>query len=240
MTNRKGFSLAEVVLALFIFGFMSMSLATIYATANRHMFQNYRRNTISTNADFTMKLLHNTLATATRLDSPAFGGAGNALAFASNVDHGRPNPDNPGCYPISASDDARWHYFCVAPDNLDGTFNSLYYHTGLLRAGNGAGTVPTTSCLSAAAATFGINGYPACGPGGGGTVTKLMQHIQPPDAPRSQAVFSRAAADGVREVPAVRITLRSVWRADARGFGASQRDIDFTLDSLVTVNRAAQ
>lgn len=227
MTYRKGFTMAELILALFIFGFMSMSLATIYATANRHMFQNYRRNILKTNADFAMKVIHNTLSTATRLDFPAYGAAGNALAFASNVDQLN------GCYRISTADPAAWHYFCVAPDAANPGVNNLYYHTGVINGGN-------AGCMTAAPAIWNP-AYPNfCGFGGGGTVTLLMQYVVPPDPPRSQFTFSRAALDGVREVPSVRVTLRSFWVAANRGFGSNQRDIDFTLDSLITVNRTSQ
>jgi prepilin-type N-terminal cleavage/methylation domain-containing protein len=233
MKNRKGFTLAEMVLALFIFGFMSMSLATIYATANRHMFQNYRRNIIKTNADFAMKLLHNTLTTATRIDWPVYGASGTVLAFASNVDQ------TTGRYPLNTAAAADWHYFCVAPDDQDPTVIALYYHTG--RLSNGAGGVPSTNALNPAAPVFTTASYPACGPGGGGVVTKLMQHLAIPPSPvEVQNPFSRAAADGVREVPAVRVRLHSFWRADTRGFGNSQRDIDFFLDSVLTVNRTSQ
>lgn len=234
MTNRKGFTLAEVVLALFIFGFMSMSLATIYATANRHMFQNYRRNTISTNADLAMKLIHNTLTTATRLDSPALNASGTVLAFASNVDQ------TTGRYPINTAAPADWHYFCVGPDNIDPTIPVLYYHTA--RLSNGVGGVPSTNVLNTGAPVFGSANYPACGPGGGGTVTKLMPYITvPPLSPvETRNPFSRSSADGINEIPAVRIRLHSYWQADVRGMGASQRNIDFVLDSVVTVNRAAQ
>lgn len=230
MTNRKGFTLAELVLALFIFGFMSMSLATIYGTANRHMFQNYRRNTIKTNADFAMKVLHNTMATATRLDFPAYGAAENRLAFASNVDQS-------GCYRISTADPASWHYFCVAADPVLPGVTNLYYHTGNI--GGGA-----AGCMAAAPATWSPS-YPAfCGPGGGGTVTLLMQHVasplpQPPDS-QTTFIFSRSPLDRVNEVPAVRIRLRSQWIAANRGYGGSQRDVDFTLDSLVSVNRTSR
>ena len=232
MTYRKGFTMAELILAIFIFGFMSMSLATIYATANRHMFQNYRRNIIKTNADFAMKVLHNTLSTATRIDFPVYGAAGNTLAFASNVDQLN------GCYRISIPDPAAWHYFCVAPDTNPGNagVNNLYYHTGPIPGGN-------AGCMVAAPATWngtGGNGYPSfCGFGGGGTVTLLMQHVAPPNPPRSQFAFSRAAVDGVRETPSVRISLRSFWVAANRGFGSNQRDVDFSLDSLVTINRTS-
>lgn len=238
MTYRKGFTMAELILAIFIFGFMSMSLATIYATANRHMFQNYRRNIIKTNADFAMKVLHNTLSTATRIDTPAYGTAGNILAFASNVSQGLQVANSPGCYRISPPDPASWHYFCVAHDNTPGNVgvNNLYYHTGTIPGG-------AAGCMVAAPATWngtGVNGYPAfCGFGGGGTVTLLMQYVVPPPAPRSQFTFSRAALDGVREVPSVRISLRSFWVAANRGFGSNQRDVDFSLDSLITINRTS-
>ncbi|OGR62957.1 MAG: hypothetical protein A2X31_04265 [Elusimicrobia bacterium GWB2_63_22] len=238
MTYRKGFTMAELILAIFIFGFMSMSLATIYATANRHMFQNYRRNIIKTNADFAMKVLHNTLSTATRIDRPAYGAADNILAFASNVSQGLQAANSPGCYRISPPDPAAWHYFCVAPDNTPGNagLNNLYYHTGLIPGG-------AAGCMAAAPATWngtGASGYPAfCGFGGGGTVTLLMQYVVPPLPPRSQFTFSRAAVDGVREVPSVRISLRSFWVAANRGFAANQRDVDFSLDSLITINRAS-
>ncbi len=223
MAKRKGFTLAELVLAIFIFSFMSMSLATIYATANRHMFQNYRRNIIKTNADFAMKAIQNNLSMATRLDSPPYGGAGNILAFATNVDQLN------GCYPISTGDTAAWHYFCVTPDATLPAVNDLYYHTGIIAGGTG--------CAVAAPSAW--NGpYPNfCGPGGGGTVMLLMQYVIPLAPPRSQFAFSRSAADGVTEVPDVRIMLRSYWNAANRGFGSSQRDIDFTLDTVLTVNR---
>lgn len=237
MRHRKGFTMAELILAIFIFGFMSMSLATIYATANRHMFQNYRRNVIKSGADFTMKAIQNTLTTATRIDSPAYGSAGNVLAFASNVDQGTLPAFGPGCYRIDPTTPATWHYFCTAADpNLPGV-TDIFYHTGTIPGGNGG-------CMAAAPATWngtGGNGYPAyCGFGGGGTVTLMMQYVVPPDPPRSQYVFSRAAADGVRQVPAVRVTLRSQWIAANRGFASSQRDIDFSLDSIITVNRTSQ
>ncbi len=239
MTYRKGFTMAELILAIFIFGFMSMSLATIYATANRHMFQNYRRNIIKTNADFAMKVLHNTLSTATRIDFPAYGAAADTLRFASNVSQGLQAGNASGCYRISTPDEARWHQFCVAPDNTPGNagVNNLYYHTGTIPGGN-------AGCMVAAPATWngtGASGYPAfCGFGGGGTVTLLMQYVVPPPAPRSQFTFSRAALDGVREVPSVRISLRSFWVAANRGFGSNQRDVDFSLDSLITINRTSQ
>jgi len=66
----------------------------------------------------------------------------------------------------------------------------------------------------------------------GQTVTLMMRHVNPPNG----FMFSRRAADGVDSSASVRVTLRSFWSAAGRGFGSSQRDIDFTLDSMVTTN----
>jgi len=226
MAKRSGFSLPELVLAMFIFGFMSMSLATIYATANRHMFQGYRSSIIKTNGDYAMKAIQNNLSVATRLDFPAYGSGGNALAFATNVDQMN------GCYPISQLDPAAWYYFCVTADAVMPGVSDLYYHTGPINGGTG--------CMVANPTTW-TGPYPAfCGPGGGGTVTLLMQYIVAPNVQadaQSQFIFSRSAADGVREVPVVRVRLHSFWDAGARGFGSTQRNVDFTLDSLVSSNR---
>lgn len=216
MKKRQGFTLAELVLAVMIFGFMATSLATIYSTSNRHMFQNYRGNIIKTNVGIAMKAVSNRLSVATRIDAPAFGASGNILAFAQNVDQ------LTGCYPI-APGAASWHYFCVAPDAATPSINSLYYHTGTIAAGTG--------CSSPAPTTWG-GPYPAfCGFGGGGTVTMLMQA-----ANTTNPFFSRSAADGIAQRDIVRVRLRSFWSASGRGFGKSQRDVDFTLDSAVQVH----
>ncbi|MCM2268325.1 MAG: type II secretion system GspH family protein [Elusimicrobiales bacterium] len=219
MKKRPGFTLAELILAVMIFGFMATSLATIYSTSNRHMFQNYRANVIKTNVGIAMRAVQNTLSTSTRLDVPAYGASGNILAFASNVDQVT------GCYPVGPGE-ARWHYFCIAPDANIPAINSLYYHTGTIAGGTG--------CAVAAPSLWG-GGYPAfCGFFGGGTVTLLMQATRP-----TPTFFSRAAVDGVNERDIVRVRLRSLWSASGRGFGKSQRDVDFTLDSAVQVHRYA-
>ncbi|OGR51018.1 MAG: hypothetical protein A2049_03955 [Elusimicrobia bacterium GWA2_62_23] len=219
MKKRSGFTLAELVLAVMIFGFMATSLATIYSTSNRHMFQNYRANIVKTNVGIAMKAVQNNLAIATRIDVPAYGAAGNILAFATNVDQ------MTGCYPVGPGT-ASWHYFCVAPDvSLPGV-NSLYYHTNTIAGGTGCGV--------SSPSTWG-GPYPAyCGYGGGGTVTMLMQAV-----PNTPSFFSRAAVDGINERNVVRVRLRSLWSASQRGFGKSQRDIDFMLDSAVMVQRYA-
>ena len=52
---KKGFTLIELLIAILLFGFMAMSLATIYSTANKHMFQQYRHNAVKSAASVAMK-----------------------------------------------------------------------------------------------------------------------------------------------------------------------------------------
>lgn len=233
MKKRSGFTIAELILATMIFGFMSISLATIYSTTNRHMFQNYRANIIKSNVGITMRAVQNNLSMATRIDAPAFNTAGNTLSFATNVDQ------LTGCYPISATDEVRWHHFCMAPDPTYTGLNSIFHHTGTLAGGTGC---------AAAAPTIWAPSYPAAGACGsaGGTITLMMQAAVP-----NPFFFSRRASEvktvsgapvtiaGVTERDQVLILLRSFWAASARGFGRSQRDVDFSLDSTARVNRYA-
>jgi len=223
MNNRKGFTLAELVLSVFIFSFIAASLATIVATTNRHVFQNYRKNIIKTNVLLSMKKIQNNLSVATRVDAPRPGTSGNALAFAVNIDQGRAGPYYPGCYPIIAGPRASWHYFCLANGNL-------YYYTGTM---NTNGLSP---CGNPANTTnWDTRGYSAaagCGPGG----ELLMSNVIPMLS--GTTLFSRSTTDGVAEGDTVRVKLRSQWVAGAPGVGLgnTQRDVDFMLDSVVKFN----
>lgn len=216
MKNRDGFTLAELILSIFIFSFIAASLATIVSTTNRHMFQGYRKNIIKTNLLLSMKAVQKNLSTATRVDAPAAAGAGTTLAFAENVDQ------NTGCYPILAGPPAKWHYFCL-------NSNKLYYYTGNI------GYNAATGCGTAAPAIWNPGtGYavPGCGGGGG---TMLMDNVLP--TLPSANLFSRLPADGINEIDTVRVLLRSRWVAAGSGMGASQRDVDSTMDSVVRFNR---
>jgi prepilin-type N-terminal cleavage/methylation domain-containing protein len=228
MKKRPGFTLAELMIAIIIFGFMITSLATIYSTSTRNMFQNYRGNAIKTNVGVAMRKIQNTLSVATRIDRPTKTGAvtdaGNILAFATNVDQ------TSGCYPVGPGS-AAWHYFCVPAGG-----SILYYHTGAIPGGTG--------CAAAAPSTW--NGpYPVafCGIGGGGTVTALMDNAAP-----NPVFFSRRPTEivlvngvgvvtqGVTEQNTVRVMLRSFWAAAGN---KAQRDVDFTMDTVIQVNRSA-
>jgi len=217
MKYRKGFTLAELVLSIFIFSFIATSMATIFSTANRHMFQNYRRNIIKTNVLLSMRSIQSRLSVATRVDLPLPNTAGQFLAFAINVDQGLP-PSYQGCYPITTAAPASWHYYCIS-----GT--SLYYHTGAIgNSGN--------PCGGPAPAVWNPGtGYnvPSCAAG-----TLLMESVVP-TLPGGN-LFSRRPSDGINAADAVRVALRSVWSASGRGFGANQRDVDSSLDSVVRFN----
>ena len=238
MKKRSGFTLAELVIAVLIFGFMSASLATIYSTANRHMFQNYRSNMLKSNVSMAMIDIRHNLQQATRVDIPAVGAGGNFLAFAVNVDQ------LTGCYPVNkaATVTPAWHYFCTAPDAVDPTIINLYHHTATI-SGNASWCGSSPSNFWA-----GADGYlvPVCGAAiPGQTVTLLMQHSAAPlSPPYSASMFSRRASapDNVYERDAVLVTLRSFWVASLRGFGTQQRqrDVDFTLTSLVSITGPKQ
>jgi prepilin-type N-terminal cleavage/methylation domain-containing protein len=210
MKQRRAFTLVELIISVFIFSYIAASLSTIYSTTNRHMFQNYRRNVIKTDVLVSMRTIQ------------APGTQNNVLAFAFNVDQ------NSSCYPVNVALPASWHYFCRAADPvIPGSWN-LYHHTADLPAG--------TPCGNPAATVWnGVYPVPNCGANiGGQTVTMLMRHVAPPTG----FIFSRRPVDGVDAAGSVRITLRAFWSAAGRGFGSSQRDIDFSLDSVVTVNRS--
>lgn len=222
MTKRAGFTLVELIIAVFIFGYMAASLSTIYATSHRHMFQNYRSNTIKTGALVSMRAIQNNIVPATRVDSPGPGAQSNILAFAVNVDQ------MSSCYPINSAMNASWHYFCLANDSSTPGFRSLYYHTGNLPGGN--------PCTSSTPSIW--NGsYPVarCG-SSGGTITKLSQFITTPATGGS--LFSRRTADGVNDTGSVRVRLRAFWPAASRGLGSAQRDLDFSLDTVLRVTRS--
>jgi len=209
--NKKhsGFTIAELMISVLIFSMMMTALVTIYGTINKHMFQSYRQNIVKNNLAIAIKAIQVRLMTATRVDMPAFGSYGNTLAFTTNVDK------QSGCSPINSNVPNTWHYFC-----LRGT--SVYYHTG---------TVPSTTGGCPCSATHPnrwTGSYPIgfCGPGGGGTVTQLLNNSQTPSMGR---LFSRRSADGITEVDQVAIELRSTSNT------SGARPIDVTLSAIAHV-----
>ncbi|MEW5951736.1 MAG: prepilin-type N-terminal cleavage/methylation domain-containing protein [Elusimicrobia bacterium] len=232
MKKRKAFTLVEMMVALVIFSFMLMSMSSIYITAEKHMFQNYRHDRMRTSLTSAMKFLKTTMAQASRIDSPVFGNNSNILAFASNVD---PN----GCYPIDGvAANSRWHYFCMTncPAGYTGitpgygTPQCLYYHTQAIAGGGG--------CPGGAAWNPG-GAYPlTCGiqtRGAGETVTLLMPFVAtPPNAPNF--LFSRS---GTLERNTVRAAIRLWWTPPVSLQNVS-RPLDTTMETYLSANMVSQ
>ena len=232
MKKSRGFTLIELMVAIFIFSFMAASMATIYSTANRHMLQNYRGNAVQTTMLLGMRAIQNNLSAATRIDSPALGAQSNVLDFATNVDR------ISGCYPVNQAAAAisppTWHHFCLGNDPTQpaGT-QALFYHSAPLPAS-------ATPCGQPGSPVW-APAYPvppgSCGLNmPGQTVVMLSQYVAPLPG---QMLFSRRPAERINDAASVRVRLRSFWDASARGMGAAQRDVDFSLDTVIsaTVSR---
>ncbi|MGD9641550.1 MAG: type II secretion system protein J [Elusimicrobiales bacterium] len=228
MKNSRGFTLVELMVAIFIFSFMAASMATIYSTAHRHMLQNYRGNTVKTTMLLGMRAIQNNLSAATRIDAPAFGAQGNVLDFATNVDR------LTGCYPVNLAAAAvsrpAWHHFCLGNDTAMPGTQALFYHTANLPVSNIPCGQPGSPVWN------GVYPVPlgSCGANmGGQTVVKLSQYVAPLPG---QMIFSRRPAERINDSATVRVRLRSFWDASARGMGASQRDVDFSLDTVIAAS----
>ncbi|MDQ7771886.1 MAG: prepilin-type N-terminal cleavage/methylation domain-containing protein [Elusimicrobiales bacterium] len=216
--SRPGFSLTEMMMAVMISGMVLSSLAAIHATSTTHLFQNYRQNKIKNEASIAMKTVMSRLSGATRIERPAAGTAENWLYIAENVDH---LPTR--CYPIRAGEPVRWHLFCryTSVNSFCRSGSCLMYHTGTIAGGPGCPNTATAPALP----------IPAfCGPGGGGTVTRLMDHISVSAAP----IFSRRTADGIFERSSVRTRLHMLWTPPA-GLNTTARPIDSVLQSVGSI-----
>ncbi len=222
--TRRGFSLAEMMIGVMISGMVLASLASIHSTSTTHLFQNYRQNTIKNGASVAMKTVMTRLSLATRIDNPAFGNSGNILAIAENVDQ------LTNCRPIRAGEPVAWHYFCrftnITVSCPSG--NCLMYHTGTIAGGTGC---PNTVAEPAVP-------YPAfCGPGGGGTVTKLTDYLNVAASP----LFSRrnvpVANPDVAERDTVRVRIRVTWTPSVP-LSRSARPVDSQLETTGSIQRS--
>jgi Tfp pilus assembly protein PilV len=244
LKTREGFNLVELVIATLLFGFMMMSLATIYSTANKHMFQNYRQNTVKSNASMAIKTITARLFEANKIDVPAIGASGNILRFADNVDQ------TSNCYPINNAvttvPPVSWHEFCLysaapnytTPGVACPSGSCLYYHTGSIPVNN----VTNPGCPDGPAWS-GV--YPNSPPGlcgvalAGTTVTLLASFVY---VPAGGAIFSRTGPAGNT---VVNISMRIKWdpadpanHASGHDFSTTGKAIDTTLTTSVRVGRS--
>lgn len=225
MKKRPAFSLIELIVATCITGFMALSLVTIYTTANRHMFQNFRSEKVKSDVALGMRAIRNAVGQATRITEPDVNTTGTTLLVTTNIDQ------LTGCYPIQPLQPVTWHYFCTATV-ADGTPPrnniGLYYQTG----DHGG----SCSCPPAAGCTAPAPPLAACTSG-----QRLTAYLT------TASIFSRTFGDiPLNDSLSVRVRMRSTWTpagiatgAGAYGLAATQRPVDYTLDSIFSVTRSA-
>lgn len=219
MKTRNAFTLVELMVALMLFGFMSAAMASIYATANRHMFQDYRGNMVKSNVTVAMRSIANIMSQATRIDAPGSNSTGNILAVATNIDQ------LTGCYPVKSGVPVTLHYFCANGANF-------WYSFKTIAPPAGCSCPPSAAALPATCAT--TRAYPSvCGSGGGGTWVKLI----PGYLDTSSNLFSRQAAKNVNDLMSVHVGLSAQWTPPA-GLNTVQRTVSFTLESAFSVSRS--
>lgn len=157
LTARSGFTLAELLIAIFISSMVFLTLATTTSTAQAHLRTSYAKNKRSSDLLIASKLLRNKFLTATRIDSPLPYENSAVLAFASNIDPS-------GCSPIRADLAVEWHFFCILN-------SSLYHHTAPIPAGTGCPAATFWNPGTAYPATCGSPSKP------GEIVTRLADNI---------------------------------------------------------------
>jgi hypothetical protein len=156
------------------------------------------------------------------VDAPVSGAGGSDLKFVSNVDQ------LTGCYPVNPAAPVTWHWFCTANDPVDATVTDLFHYTGTV-------ATDATWCGDSPDKFWDpLTQYAVAGCGSnGGTI--IMKYSVAAAAP-SNVMFSRRTGDNVYERDTVLVTLRSQWLGSRLSANkTSQRDVDFTLNSLVKI-----
>lgn len=221
MKNRPGFTLAELLIAILIFSLMMISLATIYGTSNRHLFQSYRENVVKSNLNIAMKTIQNAVSKATRIDAPSPGSSSNELKVATNVDN------TTGCYPLIPGKNIEWHYFY-----LD-TANKMLYHCQDSISTSGSATPCPGSGL-----TWTSGSYSCTSP-----EILLKDAVTDTDVMGENYLFSRKQISSQgktrTESDQVRVVLRVDWQPDA-GLSKAARPVQVTFDTTVKPNVVGQ
>lgn len=81
--RQSGVSLLELIIATAIFGIISLTVATIYTTANRYMLQDFNSSNVQGEASFALQHIKKFVQLATVIDDATLpvGGASAALEF---------------------------------------------------------------------------------------------------------------------------------------------------------------
>lgn len=226
--NKSGFTLVELVIAIMIFSFMMISLVTIYATSNRHMFQSYRENVVKSNLNVAMKTIQNALSKATRIDEPSSGSSSNNLKFATNVD------SITDCRPLVTGVSVEWHYFC-----LNVTNKRLYYYKNTI---SGTVSCPSLTTLWSPSYTGECTSTDPNNP------NLLLEYAVTDDSVMGEAyLFSRKQTSTEpkekTEPDQVRIVLRVDWQPpkyDDIDLTKAARPVQVTFDTTVKPNITGQ
>ncbi len=90
--RQSGVSLLELIIATAIVGIISLTVATIYTTANRYMLQDFNSSNVQGESSFALQHIKRFVQLATAIDNGTLpvGGASNALQFTWTPGVGQP------------------------------------------------------------------------------------------------------------------------------------------------------
>lgn len=200
----------EVLLSMMIFGFIMVALTSIYSTIQRNVLQGYRQNVLKTNTTLAMRAIQQRLSEATRIDMPTFGGAGNELQIAVNVDQ------LTGCNPIVPGVPVSVHRFFIS--------NGLYYCQGRLPVAAPCTNFPPITAPPVYTCVT-------------GTLVLLLNNVS---VSSGVLFSRNSLYGGVNERDTVFVNLRTFWRAvNPLGQPLPQNDVDYSLRTSVKINRPA-
>ncbi|MFH2204499.1 MAG: prepilin-type N-terminal cleavage/methylation domain-containing protein [Elusimicrobiota bacterium] len=188
--RRRGFTLIELMIAIFIFAMVIAGLSVIYSTAYRQGYRILRETRLRNMGLVAMRWIDKDLHAATRLDTPVLGGRNDVLSgFKNYAPTYEPAPN--AWTQVAASENVSWFYYCVS-DEVPGRCTAGGQHEPrCLWRYSGTGT---------AAPSIG-----ACGVDSGGML--LASKVEKDEM---NNVFSRATGDDVQERNQVRVNFKMI------------------------------
>lgn len=210
LKKNRGFTLAELLMAILIFGMIVTGLAAIYGTSHRHLLNNYRQNVLKDDLSLALKQVLQDTSSATRIDLPGFGSKVNTLLGAVNI-----APD--GFYPIYDNVQPTWFYYCLSDIMQDCERpKCLWRHDGVW-----TGSLPTQW------------GPPAVSCGSGNNARRLLQDVV--DDP-SEKLFKRSGESNTMDIT---IKIQRLPAPTEKTYYAS-RPIVAAASTTVTLNISAR
>jgi prepilin-type N-terminal cleavage/methylation domain-containing protein len=117
LSNKKGFTLAELLTVVVIFSIIALTLVILWSTSYRYMSTSYKGDRIKGNMLIALRRIQADLDQATRVDYPNTGTPqGSVLAGATNI-------DRDGCYPINPTEgNGNTFYYCFSTPEENPTY----------------------------------------------------------------------------------------------------------------------